>query len=218
MDNSDNNKGADKRPDKNLKTRFNSNWIFAIIVLAFIAVNLLYTGKTVQKTTTSDIKEMIAKRDIEKIVVINKELAEIYLKKEALESDRYPKVPKPGKGFGMSVPKAHFTYNIGDISNFEPFLLEAQKNAGYSDKDLIYPEYQTRRNWIADALSWLLLPAILIAFWLFMMKRMSGGGAGGAGGIFNVGKSRAQIFDKDNNVKLNFSDVAGLEEAKTEVM
>jgi AFG3 family protein len=63
-----------------------------------------------------------------------------------------------------------------------------------------------------------LLPAILIGFWLFMMKRMSGGGAGGAGGIFNVGKSRAQIFDKDNNVKLNFSDVAGLEEAKTEVM
>ncbi len=218
MENSDNNKAADKRPDKNLKPRFNSNWIFAIIVLGFIAVNLLYTGKSVQKTTTSDIKEMIARRDIEKIVVINKEQAEIYLKKEALESGRYPKVPKPGTGFGMSVPKAHFTYNIGDISNFEPFLLEAQRNAGYTDKELIYPDYQTRRNWIADALSWLLLPAILIAFWLFMMKRMSGGGAGGAGGIFNVGKSRAQIFDKDNNVKLNFSDVAGLEEAKTEVM
>ncbi|HUX97444.1 MAG TPA: ATP-dependent zinc metalloprotease FtsH [Bacteroidales bacterium] len=218
MENSESNKGTDKRNDKNIKPRFNSNWIFLIVAVVFIAINLLYTGKTVQKTTTSDIKEMIANRDIEKIVVVNKEQAEIYLSNEALESERYPKVPKPGTGFGMSVPKAHFSYNIGDISSFEPFLLEAQKNAGYTDKELIYPDYQTRRNWIADALSWLLLPAILIGFWLFMMKRMSGGGAGGAGGIFNVGKSRAQIFDKDNNVKLNFSDVAGLEEAKTEVM
>ena len=69
-----------------------------------------------------------------------------------------------------------------------------------------------------DIISWLIFPALLIVLWLFMMKRMSGGGAGGAGGIFNVGKSRAQIFDKDTNVKLNFNDVAGLEEAKTEVM
>jgi cell division protease FtsH len=218
MENSENNRGTENKSDKNLKPRINSNWIFLIIALAFIGINVLYTGKTVQKTTTSDIKNMIASRDIEKIIVINKEEAEIYLKKEALESGRYPKIPKPGTGFSMAGPKAHFSYTIGDISNFEPFILEAQKNAGYTDKDLIYPDYQTRHNWVADALSWLLLPAILIAFWLFMMRRMSGGGAGGAGGIFNVGKSRAQIFDKDNNVKLNFSDVAGLEEAKTEVM
>lgn len=219
INNNTNSKGTDKKSDKNLKPRFNSNWIFLVVALAFIAINFLYTGRTVQKTTTSGIKEMIANRDIEKMVVINKEEAEIYLKKEALESGRYPKIPKPGTGFTMATaPKPHFTYTIGDISNFEPFILEAQKNAGYTDKELIYPDYQTRHNWVADALSWLLLPAILIGFWLFMMRRMSGGGAGGAGGIFNVGKSRAQIFDKDNNVKLNFSDVAGLEEAKTEVM
>ena len=116
------------------------------------------------------------------------------------------------------MPKPNYTYNIGDIGNFEPFLIEAQKGAGYTDKDLIYPEYITRKNYLADALSWLLFPALLLVLWLFLMRRMSGGGAGGAGGIFNVGKSRAQIFDKDTNVKLNFNDVAGLEEAKTEVM
>lgn len=218
MDNSENNKSGDKQSEKNLKPHFNSNWIFLAVAIVFIAINLLYTGKSVQKATTGDLKQMIAKRDIEKIVVVNKEQAEIYLTPVALESDRYPKVPKSGTSFGMSVPKAHFSYNIGDISNFESFLLDAQKNAGYSDKELIYPDYQTRRNWIADALSWLLLPAILIGFWIFMMRRMSGAGAGGAGGIFNVGKSRAQIFDKDNHVKLNFNDVAGLAEAKTEVM
>jgi ATP-dependent metalloprotease FtsH len=217
-ENNANNQGAEKKPDKSLKPRFNTNWIFAILALSVILFQLFYGGKAVEKTTTSEIKDMIAKHDIEKIVVVNKEVAEIYLKKEALESGRYPKLPKPGTGIGYSLPKPNFTYNIGDISNFEPFLLDAQKSAGYSEKELIYPDYITRKNYFMDIISWLLFPALLIVLWLFLMKRMSGGGAGGAGGIFNVGKSRAQIFDKDTNVRLNFNDVAGLEEAKTEVM
>jgi AFG3 family protein len=217
-ENNANSQGAEKKPDKNLKPRFNTNWIFAILALSVILFQFFYGGKPVEKTTTSQIKEMIAHRDIEKVVVVNKEIAEIYLKKEAIESGRYPNLPKPSTGLGMSVPKPNYTYNIGDISNFEPFLLEAQKAAGYSEKELIYPEYINKHNYLGDVLSWLLFPALLLVLWLFLMKRMSGGGAGGAGGIFSVGKSRAQIFDKDTNVKLNFSDVAGLEEAKTEVM
>ncbi len=218
-DTNNNNQNPEKKSDKNSKPKFNTNWIFAILAVSVILFQVLYSGGSVQKTSTSEIKEMIANRDIEKLIVINKEQAEIYLKKEAVESGRYPKLPKPGgTGFGMSVPKPHFTYNIGDISSFEPFLIEAQKSAGYAEKELIYPDYQTRKNWVGDILSWLLFPVLLIGLWLFMMKRMSGGGAGGAGGIFSVGKSRAQIFDKDTNVKLNFNDVAGLEEAKTEVM
>jgi cell division protease FtsH len=216
--NNNNNQGPEKKGDKSLRPRFNSNWIFAILAVSLILFQVFYSGKPVQSTTTSKIKEMIASRDIDKIVVVNKEKAEIFLKKAAVESGKYPDVPKPGSGFGMSVPKADYTYNIGDIGNFEPFLIEAQKGAGYDDKEIIYPEYITRKNYLAEALSWLLFPALLIVLWLFLMKRMSGGGAGGAGGIFNVGKSRAQIFDKDTNVKLNFTDVAGLEEAKTEVM
>jgi cell division protease FtsH len=185
---------------------------------SIILFQVFYAGKSVQNTTTSEIKSMIASRDIDKLVVVNKDQAEIYLKKEAIESGRYPKLPKPTTGFFATAEKPNYTYNIGDISNFEPFILEAQKNAGYAEKEYIYPDYITRKNYLLDALSWLLFPALLIGLWLFMMKRMSGGGAGGAGGIFSVGKSRAQIFDKDNNVKLNFTDVAGLEEAKTEVM
>jgi cell division protease FtsH len=217
-ENSNNNQVPGKKPDKNIKPRFNTNWIFAVLALSLIVFSFFNNGKSVQQTTTSEIKSMIANRDIEKITVVNKDQAEIYLKKEALESGRYPKLSKPGNGFGISLPKPNFTYNIGDISSFEPFILEAQKSSGYTEKELIYPDYQTRKNWFGDILSWLLLPVLLIGFWLFMMKRMSGGGAGGAGGIFSVGKSRAQIFDKDTNVKLNFNDVAGLEEAKTEVM
>ena len=217
-DSTNNNQSSDKKPDKNLKPRFNTNWIFAILALSLILFSVFSNGKSAQPTTTSEIKEMIKNHDIARVVVVNKDIAEIYLKKEALESGRYPKLPKPGTGFGLSMPKPNFTITIGDLTSFITDFKEFQVTAGYSDTEIISLEYLKRPNWFGDILSWLLLPVLLIAFWLFMMKRMSGGGAGGAGGIFSVGKSRAQIFDKDTNVKLNFNDVAGLEEAKTEVM
>jgi ATP-dependent metalloprotease FtsH len=217
-DNTNNNQASDKKPDKNAKPRFNTNWIFAILAVSLILFSLFNNGKSAQPTTTSEIKEMIKNHDIARVVVVNKDIAEIYLKKEALESGRYPKLPKPGTGFGLSMPKPNFTITIGDLTSFITDFKEFQVTAGYSDTEIISLEYLKRPNWFGDILSWLLLPVLLIAFWLFMMKRMSGGGAGGAGGIFSVGKSRAQIFDKDTNVKLNFNDVAGLEEAKTEVM
>ena len=217
-ENTNNSQTPEKKPDKNLKPRFNTNWIFAILAVSLILFSLFNNGKAVQPTTTSEIRDMIKKHDIERIVVVNKDQAEIYLKKEALESGRYPKLPKPGTGFGLMAPKPNFIITIGDLSSFIADFKDYQKSEGYNDTDLISPEYVKRPNWFGDILSWLLLPVLLIGFWLFMMKRMSGGGAGGAGGIFSVGKSRAQIFDKDTNVKLNFNDVAGLEEAKTEVM
>ncbi len=213
------NHGTEKNSDKNAKPKFNSNWIFAILAFSIIVFQLLYGGKSVPKAQTRDLKEMIVNRDIERIVVINKEVAEIYLKKEAIESGRYPNLNKNGnRGMGLGVPKPNYTYNIADISTFQPFILDEQKNAGYEEKEIIYPESETRHNYIGDILGWTLPFILLIFLWMYMMRRMSGGGAGGAGGIFSVGKSRAQIFDKDTNVKINFTDVAGLEEAKTEVM
>jgi AFG3 family protein len=211
--------GPGKIPDKNLKPKFNSNWIFAILAVSFIAINLFYGGKSTPKAQTRDLKEMIANKDIEKIVVVNKEIAEIYLKKEAVESGRYPEIPKNNGGrMGFGLPKPHYSYNIGDIATFQPFILEEQKNAGVEEKDIIYPESETRHNYLGEILGWTLPFILLIVLWMFIMRRMSGGTGGGAGGIFSVGKSRAQIFDKDTNVKINFSDVAGLEEAKTEIM
>jgi ATP-dependent metalloprotease FtsH len=217
-ENTNNNQVPEKKPDKNGKPRFNTNWIFAVLAVSLILFSVLNNGKAALQTSTSEIKEMIKNHDIDKMVIVNKDQAEIYLTKQALESGRYPKLPKPGTGFGLSIPKPQFVITIGDLSSFIADFKEFQKDAGYTDSQLISPDYQNRKNWFGDILSWLLLPVLLIAFWLFMMKRMSGGGAGGAGGIFSVGKSRAQIFDKDTNVKLNFNDVAGLEEAKTEVM
>lgn len=218
MTENNNNKGSDKNSEKNQKPRFNSNWIFAILAIAFIAVQLIYGGKTIPKATTSEIRNMISNRDIEKIVVVNKDQAEIYLKDEAIASGRYPNVNRNNGRAGLGVPKPDYTYTIGDISNFETFISNEQKNSSYADNEIIYPDYVTRKNIVGEMLGWILPFVFLILLWMFLMKRMAGGGAGGAGGIFSVGKSRAQIFDKDTNVKINFSDVAGLEEAKTEVM
>jgi AFG3 family protein len=207
-----------RKDDKTPKPRFNSNWIFAILAVSIILFEILFNTRVAQKANTSEVMEMISNRDIAKIIVVNKDHAEIYLTPEALSSERYPDLPKSEGSRGLQVPKPHFMYNFGDASNFEPFIIETQKNAGYSESEYIYPEYITKKNYFADILGWLLLPALLIVVWIFMMRRMAGGGSGGAGGIFSVGKSRAQIFDKDTNVKINFSDVAGLEEAKTEIM
>ena len=83
------------------------------------------------------------------------------LKKKLLNQEDILSLPKHGNGFGLSAPKANFTYNIGDMSNFETFIIETQKNAGYAEKDIIYPEYITRKNYFADILGWLLSLAIL---------------------------------------------------------
>jgi AFG3 family protein len=219
-DSNNKNKGPLKPPDKILKPKFNSNWIFAILIVSFLAINLIYGGsRTIPKVQIPEIKKMITNRDIERIVVINKETAEIFLKKGAIESGRYTDLPKNNNGrMGFGAPKANYIHNIGDVATFEDFLLQEQKKEGYADNEIVYPETETRPNYIGQILGWTLPFIILFFFWIFMMRRMSGGGGGGAGGIFSVGKSKAQIFDKESNVKLNFNDVAGLEEAKTEVM
>jgi cell division protease FtsH len=218
-ENFDNNQSPEKKgTDKTPKPKFNSTWIFAILAVSILAFNIIYSGKTVQKVNTGKLKEMIVKREVKKIDIVNKEFAEIYLTDEVVKSGKYEDVPKPGTGMGFSMPKPHYTYNIGDLSKFEAMLMDVQKEAGYEEKDLIYPENIKRRNYFGDILGWLIPFGLLIVVWIFLMRRMTGGAGAGGGGIFNVGKSRAQIFDKDTNVKINFNDVAGLEEAKTEVM
>ena len=213
-----NNQGKGKPVDKNQKPGFNSNWIFAIIALSLLLFQLMYGGKTVEKINTGNLKEMLTAREIEKIIIVNKDQAEVYLTKSALESEKHAKAARNSSTSGLSAPKPNYIYTIGDLSRFEAFLSETQKAAGYADNEMIYPEYINRKNYLGEILGWIIPFAALLVLWLFIMRRMTSSAGGGAGGIFSVGKSRAQIFDKDTNVKINFTDVAGLEEAKTEVM
>jgi len=199
------------------RPKFNSNWIWGLLAIGFLAVNFLYTGKTTKNVTQGELREMLINRDIEKIVVENKDKADIYLKPEIIELKKYPDAMAP-KGGLSTIPKPQFFHRFGTVELFETFLKETQTEAGYTREEWLHPDYQTKTNYIGQILGWVLPFILLLALWMFLIRRMSGGGGGGAGNIFNVGKSRAQIFDKDTNVKTNFSDVAGLEEAKTEIM
>ncbi len=204
-----------KKPDKkNNKTpKFNAFWIYGIIALVFIGVQYyLSSTSNPVKTNWSDVKtNMLAGNDIERIVVVNEKEANIYLKKSSL--------PKYQKQFSENFSKPtedgpHFTFTIGSVETFETNLKEAQSGSD----EMILPEYSQERNWVGDIL-WSIGPFVLIILlWLWIFRRMSrGAGGAGPGGIFNVGKSQAKIFDRDQKVTTSFKDVAGLSEAKQEV-
>ncbi len=210
------NQEPQRKEDTPGRPKFNSNWIWGLLAVGFLAVNLLYTGKTTKQATQGELKKMILSRDVDKLVIINKERADIYLTESAIESGNYPDATLP-KGGLASATKPQFYHAFGTVELFVTFLTDTQNEAGYSDSERLYPVYETRKSYFGEILGWIIPFGLFIVLWMFLIRRMAGGG-GGAGNIFSVGKSRAQIFDKDTTVKVNFNDVAGLEEAKTEVM
>ncbi|MCL4121765.1 UNVERIFIED_CONTAM: hypothetical protein GTU68_066599 [Idotea baltica] len=147
--------------------------------------------------------------DVEKVEIINKHLAKVYLTKEA-EAKEIHKKSKPSTFLPTSSRLPNYTFEIGDQSNFEDDLKAIGKSNILSNK--------TESNAWGDLLIGLIPFILLIGVWIFIMRRMSGGGGGGAGGqIFNIGKSKAKLFDQNTEVKTSFKDVAGLEGAKEEV-
>ncbi len=197
----------------NKKPKFNPYWFYGLIAVVFIIANFFFsTSYGPVETNWSKVKTtMLANHDIKKIVVINDERAEIYLK-----SDRLDKYEQEFSGrFTKPSPEGpHFYFTIGSVETFERNLADAQKGSTQE----ILPEYKKERNWAGEIL-WTIGPFVLIILlWWWIFRRMSkGAGGGGAAGIFNVGKSQAKIFDKDSKVSTSFKDVAGLAEAKQEV-
>jgi AFG3 family protein len=196
------------------KPKFNAYWVYGIIAVVFIGIQFLQFGEGPQEIFMKDLKTMLINKDVDRIDVVNKEEARVYLKKgkldkyKSLVEKNFSKVPKDGP---------HFKLQIGDPTTFNTNLKEFQAES--PSNEIIYPTDKTEKNYLYDIFSFLLPILILIGIWMFFYKRMSGGSGGGPGGgnIFNVGKSRAKIFDKESSVKINFNDVAGLEEAKVEL-
>jgi cell division protease FtsH len=209
--------GGKNKPDN--KPKFNTYWIIGIVLLALIGMQFLSNTNTMVETDSNKFFEMLRSGDIEKLVIVNKEKVEIYIKPERLSDAKYSEVneKRSNSMMGQNLPQYYLTIVFPDVFGQE---LNQVLNELPPDKS---PEYTTvtRKNVIGDMLLWILPFLLILGIWVFMLRRMSGGGgAGGAGGasnIFNVGKSRAQIFDKDTNVKIDFSYVAGLEEAKVEI-
>jgi cell division protease FtsH len=194
------------------KPKFNFYWIYGILAVIFIGIQFINFGSGAKETNWGELKLMLEDGDIGKIVVVNKEFAEIYIKKDRLSKPKYDKVK--GGGFGANNP--NYIYYITSSDKFEEKVVNAQKN--FSEYDIVYPGNQIRKNWGGDILGWILPILILVAAWFFIMRMMSKNSGGAGGQIFNIGKSKAQLFDQGASVNINFNDVAGLEEAKIEIM
>lgn len=192
------------------KPKFNFYWIYGILAVVFIGIQFLNWGGTAEKTDWRNLKEMLYQGDVEKIILVNKESAEIFIKPDRLNQEKYKDVNKD-QTFGQQT--AHYYYNVADPATFMEDVQEAQQ--GMSEQ--VYVESETRHNWGGEVLSWILPIALLIGVWFFFMRMMSRGGGGGGGQIFNIGKSKAQVYDKNTSVNITFKDVAGLEEAKVEI-
>ena len=191
--------------------KFNIYWIYVVIFLFFIGLQFL--GNEVAKPTNwQDFnKNLLQSRKVEKIVIVNKEKAFIYVKKEFLSEEQFKNVNK--KLIGESINYGpHYYFEIGSIETFNDNLKEAQTE--FDEDEKISPLYETRKNVFGDILSWILPLVLFIGVWIFIMRRMSGGGSGSQ--IFSIGKTQGKLIDKEN-IKVTFNDVAGLDEAKDEV-
>jgi len=191
--------------------KFNIYWIYVVIFLFFIGLQFL--GNEVAKPTNwQDFnKNLLQSRKVEKIVIVNKEKAFIYVKKEFLSEEQFKNVNK--KLIGESINYGpHYYFEIGSIETFNDNLKEAQTE--FDEDEKISPLYETRKNVFGDILSWILPLVLFIGVWIFIMRRMSGGGGGSQ--IFSIGKTQGKLIDKEN-IKVTFNDVAGLDEAKDEV-
>ncbi|MCY1632901.1 ATP-dependent zinc metalloprotease FtsH [Marinifilum sp. D737] len=196
--------------------KFNAYWIYGLIAVAFIALNLLDLGQSPKETSWQKVKnEMIRNQDVDRIVVIRNLLeVNVYLREASL--DKYPDLFESSFD-SPSKSGPHYTFPIGSIEQFAGQLEKAQERI--SEYDRVEPEYTTQENPFGDFIMWILPFALIIGIWFYVFRRMSrgAGGGGGGGNIFNVGKSKAKVFDKESNINVNFNDVAGLAEAKQEV-
>ncbi|MBC8266518.1 MAG: ATP-dependent metallopeptidase FtsH/Yme1/Tma family protein [Flavobacteriales bacterium] len=203
------------QPKKALKGgfKFNIIWIYAAIALFFFGLQLFNFDTTKQTSWQEFNRDMLQQQKVEKVVIVNKEIAKIYIKKEYLGEEDFRDVKQKPLG-GATNNGPHFYFEIGSVETFNQQLNDAQ--ADFDNYDKISVTYKTEKDVLGDILGWILPLVFFIAIWFFIMKRMSGGGVGGGGQIFNIGKSKATLFDKEK-VEVTFKHVAGLEEAKEEV-
>jgi AFG3 family protein len=187
---------------------FNSYWVYALIFLVLIGFNI-YSFSTIDRKELpwDQFTSMVKDGDVEKVEMINEKVLEVFVRKDRfqkfkLQEGKFPNRPH----YTIDIPAKVFEDRIAALYTANPTVPR------------IFAEYKERQNYLPQLMQWLTLIAIFVFLWIFIMRRV-GGGAGGPGSqIFNIGRSKAQIFDNNAKVNINFSDVAGLDEAKEEVM
>ena len=204
-------KNQKKQPKQ---TPFNQYWIFGSIVFVFLLLNIFSgTGsQSSESTTPYKFFEYAANGDVEKIEIINKREVYVYLTRDAKLKDEHKSTSKNSL-LSIASKNPNYRFEFGDLQNFENKLYKVNEENNQN----IEVNYITEQNIWGDILISMLPFIVIIAIWIFIMRRMSAGGGGAGGQIFNIGKSKAKLFDANSQVKITFKDVAGLEGAKEEV-
>ncbi|HMM10631.1 MAG TPA: ATP-dependent zinc metalloprotease FtsH [Bacteroidales bacterium] len=209
------------KPPKKLLTReggekpkFNFYWIYGLLAVSFLIIQFYNWEPGPTQINKGELLKMLQNGDVQRIDLINREVAEIYVKPEKIEL--YLPKNEDGKPVQhITAPnKPQFTFQIGEVGSFEKDVEQAQEG----QESPIYVNNINRRNWTTEILGWVFSLLLLIGVWFFIMRMMSRGTGNAGGQIFNIGKSKAQLFDKNTMVNVTFKDVAGLDEAKVEIM
>jgi AFG3 family protein len=198
-------------PKKPFRPKFTIYWVWGIILVVLIIIEALGSVNWTEQEISFPyfVENILTPHYVSRIVVVNNDIAEIYLKPEALSLPQFKTFNE--HGLGTSGGSAQYKIKILSGDSFQQNLSDAQKS--FADNQKIYPEKASRYDW-SDVLTYVFPIALLILLWVFFMRRM---GSGGGNQIFSIGKSKATLFDKDTNVNITFNDVAGLEEAKVEI-
>ena len=197
--------------------RFNPYWIYGALFLILMAM-LFLPKNTGQSTNWKETREMILQGDVKKIVVVNDRFVEVYLTQEAVQQKRYKGVRKRQDYLGATEPNYSFEIEKGYLNNEIQDLKSTLKEKNLDPQGLVL-HYETHSDIFGELFQWIFFIGIFLIFYNLMFRRMGGGGgAGGGPSIFNICRSKAQLFDKDTKVNKTFKDVAGLKEAKLEVM
>lgn len=197
------------------KPKFNFIWVYLIIIGLFLFANVFIFKSNTKETTFNDfVNSMLYQGDVKSITVINNEIVEITILKDSLIKDIYKNVL--GTSFNENTNGPHFTFTIGSIEYFQKQLDEVMIELPNDKK--ISPKFEKRENWLSKSIGWLFPIIVIVAIWLFFIKRMQQGEGGVGNPMMNIGKSKAKLSNEGTKIDIDFSMVAGLEEAKVEIM
>lgn len=188
-------------------------WISALIVLVIFGIEYFYSSDSAPKEISQKefFSEVLPSGSVKEVVIFNKDYAKVFLTPEALKSDKYKDLVK---GFGMDRAKGpHMKVIFVSADNFEKTFNEVIENSNLDVK----LGKEVPNTMFGDLLTWMLPILIMVGLFIFMMRRMGGGAGGGGNQIFNIGKSKARVFDENDRIKVTFENVAGLEGAKEEL-
>ncbi len=208
--------------------KFNYYWIYGLLALLLIGFQIFtFRSSNSEVTNEQDFFEMVKDGDVERIIIVNNEQVEVYIFQDTLQTSetddkhttdpeklkRYEKVSK--SPFGGENTEMQFKLQIGDEKYFREELDKVQEENNVQPR--IQVKHETHGSWM-DKIGFFLPIILIIGIWIFIMRRVGSGGGGPGGQIFNIGKSKAALFDANSKINITFKDVAGLDEAKEEVM